>query len=228
MSVLTHIFLNVRSLAEDRPSSAAWRSRGGCGPVPRSLAGESSRCLSKGRSDSSLRGRPQEGCSMTLSCVACALRTDAAQTAQFHHLETKLRRVAGPCGGRHRPPPGGRGWVGMALLGWGTRVGGDGRAGWGTRVGGDGPAGWGTRVGGDGRAGWARSPFVLKRQVAVFAGAAPWAPLAAPPRPAVTPWSTGCGLPRGLALTPCELQSVLSVVGCVLACPPGLRRVSGG
>lgn len=204
MSVLTHIFLNVRSLAEDRPSSAAWRSRGGCGPVPRSLAGESSRCLSKGRSDSSLRGRPQEGCSMTLSCVACALRTDAAQTAQFHHLETKLRRVAGPCGGRHRPPPGGRGWVGMALLGWGTRV------------------------GGDGRAGWARSPFVLKRQVAVFAGAAPWAPLAAPPRPAVTPWSTGCGLPRGLALTPCELQSVLSVVGCVLACPPGLRRVSGG
>lgn len=112
MSVLTHIFLNVRSLAEDRPSSAAWRSRGGCGPVPRSLAGESSRCLSKGRSDSSLRGRPQEGCSMTLSCVACALRTDAAQTAQFHHLETKLRRVAGPCGGRHRPPPGGRGPVG--------------------------------------------------------------------------------------------------------------------
>lgn len=204
MSVLTHIFLNVRSLAEDHPSSAAWRSRGGCGPVPRSLAGESSRCLSKGRSDSSLRGRPQEGCSMTLSCVACTLRTDAAQTAQFHHLETKLCRVAGPCGGRHRPPPGGRGWVGMALLGWGTRV------------------------GGDGRAGWARSPFVLKRQVVVFAGAAPWAPLAAPPRPAVTPWSTGCGLPRGLALTPCELQSVLSVVGCVLACPPGLRRVWGG
>ena len=117
MSVLTHIFLNVRSLAEDHPSSAAWRSRGGCGPVPRSLAGESSRCLSKGRSDSSLRGRPQEGCSMTLSCVACTLRTDAAQTAQFHHLETKLRRVAGPCGGRHRPPPGGRGWVGMAVLG---------------------------------------------------------------------------------------------------------------
>ena len=30
---------------------------------------------------------------------------------------------------------------------------------------------------------------------------------------------------RPFALTPCEPQTVLSVVGCVLTCPPGLRRV---
>lgn len=32
---------------------------------------------------------------MTLSCVVCALRTDAVRTAQLRHLETKLRCVAG-------------------------------------------------------------------------------------------------------------------------------------
>ena len=59
---------------------------------------------------------------------------------------------------------------------------------------------------------WAHSPFLLERQATVFACAALWAS-------AVTRRSAGCGLPRGLALTACDPQSVLSVLGCVLACP---------
>ena len=33
---------------------------------------------------------------MTLSCVACTLRTDAAQTAQFHHLEPFPHQLSVP------------------------------------------------------------------------------------------------------------------------------------
>lgn len=117
--------------------------------------------------------------------MACSLHTDAVQTAQYHHLETTLRRVAWPRGGRRRPPPGGC-----------RRVG-------------DGPSGVGE--------------FSFRAQATgdCVCLCSPVSSLAAPPHPAVTPCSAGCRLPRGLALTPCDPQSVLSVVGCVLTCPPG-------